>query len=121
MSNCPPKCDPANEPTASALANFIKEFFGAVTKTCVNNQVVWLLPCDLETGMPGFPRIQGEGLACYILRLAQTGGFDGTPGAIGPPGPSGTDGTNGAAGPAGPVGPPGPGFGLTVLEVQVFT
>lgn len=62
-------CDASNEPLASALNNFITSFYGSLTKTCVNNQVVWVLPCDLDTGITGYPRIAGEGLACYFLRV----------------------------------------------------
>lgn len=62
-------CDASNEPLASALNNFIVAFFGTLTKTCVNDQVVWVLPCDLDTGFPGYPRVAGEGLACYFLRV----------------------------------------------------
>lgn len=62
-------CDPNNEPLASALNNFIASFFGSISKTCVDNQVQWILPCDLNTGLVGFERRQGEGVACYILRL----------------------------------------------------
>lgn len=62
-------CDPANEPLSSALNNFIEAFFGSLTKTCVNNEVVWVLPCDLDAGMTGYPRIAGEGLACYFIRV----------------------------------------------------
>lgn len=62
-------CDPANEPLASALNNFITAFFGSLTKTCVNDQVVWVLPCDLDDGFPGYPRVAGEGLACYFIRV----------------------------------------------------
>lgn len=62
-------CDPNNEPLASALNNFITAFYGTVTKSCVNDAVVWELPCDLDTGLPGFERRQGEGTACYLLRL----------------------------------------------------
>lgn len=62
-------CDAANEPLASALANFQTAFFGSLTKTCVNNQVVWVLPCNLDAGDPSFPRNAGEGLACYFLRF----------------------------------------------------
>lgn len=65
-------CDPANEPLSSALNNFITAFFGSLTKTCVNNQVVWVLPCDLDSGITGFPRVSGEGLACYFLRVFET-------------------------------------------------
>lgn len=62
-------CDPANEPLASSLDNFITEFFGTLTKSCVNNEVVWVLPCDLGAGSTSFPRNSGEGLACYFLRF----------------------------------------------------
>lgn len=72
-SSCNPctevTCDAANEPLASALNNFIVAFFGSLTKTCVNDRVVWVLPCDLDTGFPGYPRVSGEGLACYFLRV----------------------------------------------------
>jgi hypothetical protein len=64
-------CNAASEPLSSALDNFISAFFGDITKTCVNNQVVWTLPCDLDVGIPGYPRIEGEGLACYMLRVFQ--------------------------------------------------
>lgn len=72
--NCNPcnccSCDAANEPLASALDNFISSFYGTVTKTCVNNRVIWTLPCDLEgTPIPDFPRLPGEGLACYFARV----------------------------------------------------
>jgi len=47
----------------------VTQFFGSVTKTCVNNQVVWSLPCNLDAGVPGYPRSPSEGLACYFKRL----------------------------------------------------
>jgi hypothetical protein len=28
-----------------------------------------VLPCDLDTGIPGYPRIANEGLACYFVRV----------------------------------------------------
>lgn len=88
-------CDPEHEPLASALNNFITAFFGSLTKTCVNGQVSWVLPCDLEAGLASFPRNSGEGIACYFLRYVQTV----------------------TVGPAGPQGPPGdplaPGTGFT--------
>lgn len=70
--SCPDACDPSNEPLASALNNFITAFFGSVTKTCVNGQVVWALPCDLDSGVAGFPRNANEGIACYLLRYANS-------------------------------------------------
>lgn len=66
---CQTQCDPAHEPLPSTVDNFVTQFFGTVTKTCVNNQVVWSLPCNLDTGVPGYPRQPGEGLACYFKRL----------------------------------------------------
>jgi len=92
---CPPKCDPANEAVSSQLENFITAFFGSVTKTCVNDQVVWMLPCNLDQGNPSFPRQANEGLACYFLRYIQTvttgpQGPAGAPGAPGNPLAAGT-------------------------------
>lgn len=66
---CSGGCDPNNEPLSSALDNFVEAFFGTLTKSCVNDEVVWILPCDLTTGNPILPRNYGEGIACYLLRL----------------------------------------------------
>jgi len=66
---CTPACDSSNETLASSLNNFIAQFFGSVTKSCVDGQVVWTLPCDLANGMACYPRQANEGVACYILRL----------------------------------------------------
>lgn len=65
-------CDPANEPLASALNNFITSFYGTLTKTCVNGVVVWALPCNLEAGSSAFPRNSGESIACYFMRFLET-------------------------------------------------
>lgn len=67
--SCKPRCDPANEAVASELKNFELNFFGTVTKSCVNGEVVWTLPCNLAQGMVCYPRLANEGVACYILRL----------------------------------------------------
>lgn len=93
-------CDAANEPLASALNNFITAFFGSVEKTCVNNQIQWVLPCDLDNGIPTFPRFAGEGLACYFLRYVQqqTQGPQGVQGPQGPRGVSGIQGVDGEQG-----------------------
>jgi hypothetical protein len=79
------------ETLPSALDNFTRQFFGTITRTEVNGQIVWVLPCDLEVGLPGNPRMDGEGLACYFLRLFQ----DGLVGLIGPKGDTGAHGVNG--------------------------
>ena len=64
----------ANETPASALDNFIKAFFGALTKTDDGaGTVTWELPCDLDAGIDGHPRVEGEGLACYFARIMSEG------------------------------------------------
>lgn len=65
--------DPAAEPLASALENFIVSFYGSVTKTLVDGEIQWTLPCNLDAGLEENPRAEGEGLACYLLRLLQEG------------------------------------------------
>jgi len=79
------------ESLPSALQNFTNAFFGTVTKSVVNGQVVWTLPCNLEVGLPANPRLDTEGLACYFLRLFQNGivGLTGLPGDTGDQGPAG--------------------------------
>jgi hypothetical protein len=79
------------ETIPSQIENFTIHFFGSVIKTEVNGQVSWTLPCNLEVGLPNNPRIEGEGLACYFLRLFN----DGIIGATGPQGDPGEDGDPG--------------------------
>ncbi len=79
------------ESLPSQVENFTKQFFGTVVKTEVNGQVSWVLPCDLNVGLPANPRGADEGLACYFLRLF----MDGIVGLTGPQGEPGTPGTNG--------------------------
>lgn len=79
------------ETLPSSLDNFIKHFFGTVTKTEANGVVSWSLPCGLDVGIPANPRGPDEGLACYFLRLFNEGilanvgpkGDTGDPGAPG--------------------------------------
>ena len=77
----------------SALDNFILSFYGTVTKVLNETDctATWTLPCDLDVGLENNPREDGEGLACYFLRLFQ----DGITGATGPQGPAGADGADG--------------------------
>lgn len=79
MSNCPTcncnpcsctnKCDPQNEALSSAFANFNAALIGSIVKTCVNGQVVWTLPCNLDAAFQGFPRGVGESVLCYWERV----------------------------------------------------
>src|SRR6188508_1918764 len=66
--------DPENETLASALNNFILNFYGAISKTIVNGAVVWVLPCDLSEGIPGYPRDPSMGTACYFKSIFETFG-----------------------------------------------
>jgi len=90
-SACPPNTADC-ETLPSALQNFVDAFFGSVTKTEIDGEVRWLLPCNLDIGLPGNPRADGEGLACYFLRLFR----DGINGLEGPTGAAGAAGENGA-------------------------
>jgi hypothetical protein len=97
QANCSPcKACPPNsadcETLPSALQNFVDAFFGSVVKTEIDGQVTWVLPCNLDIGLPGNPRADGEGLACYFLRLFR----DGINGLEGPTGATGAAGENGA-------------------------
>jgi len=83
----------ACESQASQISNFTKQFFGVVVKSEVEGQVVWTLPCELETGLPNNPRAVDEGLACYFKRLFEEG-IIGLTGPVGPPGANGSDGFN---------------------------
>lgn len=126
MSCCESSCDPAHEPLPSALDNFVTQFFGEVTKSCVNGQVVWVLPCNLDTGIEGFPRLENEGLACYFKRALEAvylgGGAQGPTGPTGYTGPAGTAGPAGGVGPTGYTGPAGPaGAGSTQLVTPTGT
>lgn len=79
------------ESLPSRVENFTKNFFGDVVRTEVNGELVWSLPCGLDTGLPNNPRGVDEGLACYFLRLFNDGivglvgpqGFPGAPGCAG--------------------------------------
>jgi hypothetical protein len=101
MSACSVACTPCNtvcdansaacETLPSALDNFIRSFYGTLTKTEVDGRVVWVLPCDLDVGVPGNPKGETEGLACYFKRLFE----EGLVGLIGPKGDKGDTGAIG--------------------------
>lgn len=76
-------CDPENEPLASELNNLVLSLIGVPTKSCVNNQIVWVLPCDLDAGIPEFPKNSGESIACYFLRFMSVFGIGNSSGLKG--------------------------------------
>jgi hypothetical protein len=79
------------ETLPSALDNFTQQFFGSITRTVVDGKVTWVLPCNLDIGLPGNPRFDDEGLACYFLRLFN----EGIIGLVGPQGDTGEQGSDG--------------------------
>lgn len=81
----------ACETLPSQIENFTTHFFGEVVKTELDGVVTWSLPCNLEIGLPNNPRAEGEGLACYFLRLFA----DGIVGLQGPQGETGEGGADG--------------------------
>jgi hypothetical protein len=81
----------ACESLPSQIQNFTDQFFGVVVKTEVDGVVTWSLPCGLDVGLTNNPRLDGEGLACYFLRLFE----DGIIGLTGPQGNPGVDGADG--------------------------
>src|SRR4051812_39657165 len=96
MSHCSPCSNQPTptdcEPLPSALNNFINHFFGLMTKTVAEDgAVTWNLPCDLATGIEGNPRLENEGIACYLLRLVSQG-------LVGLQGEKGDDGDQGLQG-----------------------
>lgn len=91
---CKSTCNTAAcETLPSQIENFTKEFFGSVVKTEVNGVVTWTLPCNLDIGFENNPRLEGEGLACYFLRLFENG-IIGLTGLTGENGTAGVDGFN---------------------------
>jgi len=79
------------ETLPSALDNFTQQFFGQIERVVIDGEIRWVLPCDLDIGLPGNPRGDNESLACYFLRLFR----EGIVGQLGPKGDTGAQGTNG--------------------------
>lgn len=76
------------------IDTFITQFFGNNLGKILdaNNQIDWTLPCGLDAGILANPRLPGESLACYFLRLMEAG----IPGTIGPTGDPGDAGQPGS-------------------------
>ena len=73
-----PQISPESVP--SLISNLTYALYGQIGKSIANGKVVWNIPCDPNNtaSITGFPRLAGEGLLCYILRvlpsLPTTGG-----------------------------------------------
>lgn len=80
--NPPRPVDCAAEPDASLIANFIAVIVGGIQKVSIDGQCVWVLPCNLDGEIVGFPREAGESVLCYIFRIfTETAGLVGLTGA----------------------------------------
>lgn len=92
-------CNPCATPSTdcgesipSQIANFTEAFFGTLTKEVDEaGNVTWILPCGLDEGIGDNPRVSGEGLACYFMRLFE----DGLVNIQGEKGDAGVDGQDG--------------------------
>jgi len=83
-----------NEPLSSVLDNFVTLLLGNLEKTVVDGSVVWVLPCDLDTGLPDNPKLEDEPVLCYFQRLLVEG-IQGLQGEEGEDGEAGADGQAG--------------------------
>jgi hypothetical protein len=90
----PCKTEPGTCPELlpTQVDTFITQFFGTVGKSDSGGSVAWSLPCGLDTGIGSNPRLPGESVACYFLRLFEAG-------LVGSRGLPGHPGIDGAAGP----------------------
>jgi hypothetical protein len=61
----------SHESVPSLIDNLVYALYGTIEKSVVSGRVVWNIPCD-PTDDPAsivdFPRLEGEGLLCYIIR-----------------------------------------------------
>jgi len=79
----------SSESVPSLISNLTYALYGQITKSVVNGQIVWNIPCDpnLTAQINGLPRNAGEGLLCYFIRcfnLILSGSFVIQPGSITP-------------------------------------
>lgn len=76
------------------IDTFTTQFFGnGLGKSLAGDSIAWNLPCGLDIGVASNPRLPGESLACYFLRLFESG-IHGTIGEQGAPGLPGKCGLN---------------------------
>jgi len=111
----------SSESVPSLIDNLVYALYGTINKTIVNGRVIWDVPCDPNNTTEIFdqPRLDGEGLMCYFIRLANNGTFLGATGPIGPIGPIGATGPSGGpTGPTGATGATGP-IGATGIGMPV--
>ena len=61
----------SNESVPSLIDNLVNALYGTISKTVVDRKVVWDIPCDPDNTATVFdtPRLPGEGLLCYFIRV----------------------------------------------------
>lgn len=103
----------SSESVPSLIDNLVYALYGTINKTISSGRVIWDIPCDPNNTTEIFdqPRLDGEGLMCYFIRLANDGTFLGATGPVGATGASGINGLNGATGATGLTGATGPSGG----------
>lgn len=103
----------SSESVPSLIDNLVYALYGTINKTISSGRVIWDVPCDPNNTTEIFdqPRLDGEGLMCYFIRLANNGTFLGATGPVGATGASGINGLNGATGSTGLTGATGPSGG----------
>jgi hypothetical protein len=65
----------SQESVPSLISNLVYALYGTIEKSASNGRVVWNIPCDPSADpvtIDGFPREEGEGLLCYIIRYFDT-------------------------------------------------
>jgi len=60
----------SHESVPSLIDNLVNALYGKITKSVVNRQVIWNVPCDPNNtaSILGISRNSGEGLMCYFIR-----------------------------------------------------
>ena len=72
-TSCPevPYPQISSESVPSLISNLVYALYGTIEKSVVNGRVIWNIPCDPSADpatIDDFPRLEGEGLLCYIIR-----------------------------------------------------
>jgi len=65
----------SHESVPSLIDNLVYSLYGGIVKKIKSGRVAWCVPCDPArnpSNIQNFPREQGEGLLCYILRFFQS-------------------------------------------------
>ena len=64
-----PQVSPESVP--SMISNLAYALYGDIQSDATSGKVEWIIPCDPNSTaeIPGYPRDDGEGLMCYLIRV----------------------------------------------------